>query len=130
MDVGVMMQVLSPGVQNRDDTDLGTRVAWVGGDVGARFQQVGGEAVAQRVHRHPLGQARGLAGGTAGSMQDLRIYRPALVVAGEEPLARPCQAPVAPQDRQKLRRQHGIVVLGALACPLRPGSSSGCCRYR
>jgi hypothetical protein len=39
MDMGVMMQVLSPGVQNRDDTDLGTQVAWVGGD---RAQRLGG----------------------------------------------------------------------------------------
>ena len=31
-------------------------------DVGASLQQVGREAVAQRVHRHPLGQARCLAG--------------------------------------------------------------------
>jgi hypothetical protein len=45
----------------------------------------------------------------------LRVDRPALVAAGEQPLARPGQAPVAAQDRQKLRRQHGIAVLGALA---------------
>ena len=37
MDVGVMMQVVSPGVQNRDDTDLGTQVAWVGGDRAQRL---------------------------------------------------------------------------------------------
>jgi hypothetical protein len=34
-----MMQVLSLGVQNRDDTDLGAEVAWIGGD---RAQRLGG----------------------------------------------------------------------------------------
>jgi hypothetical protein len=48
-------------------------------------------------------------------MQDLRIDRPALVAAREQPLARLYQAPVAAQDRQELRRQHGITVLAALA---------------
>lgn len=48
-------------------------------------------------------------------MQGLRIDRPAPVAAREQPVARPHQAPVAAQDGQQLRRQHGIAVLGALA---------------
>lgn len=84
-------------------------------DVGACLQQMRGEAMAQRMHRHPLGQARRRARRTAGGMQDLRVDRPVLIAASEQPLARLYQAPVAAQDRQQLRRQHGVTVLAAFA---------------
>ena len=37
------------------------------------------------------------------------------VAAGKEPVRRPGQPPVGPQDRQQLRRQHDVAVLAALA---------------
>jgi hypothetical protein len=32
MDMGVVMQILSPGVQDGDEADLGAEVLWIGGD--------------------------------------------------------------------------------------------------
>ena len=37
------------------------------------------------------------------------------VAAGEQPVGRPCQPPVAAQDAKQLRRQHDIAVLASLA---------------
>ncbi len=74
-----------------------------------------GEAVAQRVHGHPLVQIRGNAGGPAGRMQSIRMQRMCRVAAGEQPVRRPCLPPVAAQDAEQLRRQHDVAVLAALA---------------
>ena len=41
------MQRLAPGVQNRDGTDLGAQVAWVGGDVAKRLRR---SAEQDRIH--------------------------------------------------------------------------------
>jgi hypothetical protein len=40
MDVGVMMEGLSPGVENGEHPDLGTEVTWVGGDRAQRLGEV------------------------------------------------------------------------------------------
>ena len=84
-------------------------------DVGAVLQQMGGEAMPQRVDRHLLAQAGRRAGRTAGRMQTCRVDRPVLVAAGEQPVLRPRQAPIAAQDAEQLRRQHDVAVLAALA---------------
>ena len=34
MDVRVMLQILSPGVQDAEKSDVGAEVLWVGGDLG------------------------------------------------------------------------------------------------
>ena len=63
-------------------------------DVGAALQQMRGEAVPQRVHRHPLVQPGCGAGGAAGGMQRGRVQRVLRIAAGEQPVRRPRQPPV------------------------------------
>ena len=38
MDVGMVVKILAPAVQHRDETDLGAEMSWVGGD---RAQRLG-----------------------------------------------------------------------------------------
>jgi hypothetical protein len=47
-------------------------------------------------------------------MQSVRMQRVRCVAAGEQPVRRPCQPPVAAQDAEQLRRQHDIAILAAL----------------
>ena len=84
-------------------------------DVGAALQQMRGEAVPQRMHRDPLGQARRSASRAAGRMQHLDVERLRLVTAGEQPMLRTRQTPIGPQDGEQLRRQHDGAVLAAFA---------------
>jgi hypothetical protein len=42
------------------------------------------------------------------------MQRVRCVAAGEQPVRRPCQPPVAAQDAEQLRRQHDIAILAAL----------------
>ena len=67
-------------------------------DIGAALQQMGGEAVPQRMHRHALGQAGRGAGRAAGGMQHLDVDRLALVAAGEQPM--PAAGPAASRSRR------------------------------
>jgi hypothetical protein len=73
-------------------------------DVGATFQQMRGEAVTQRVHRHPLGQAGRAAGRATGGVQHLDIDRLGLVTTGKQPVLWPGETPVGAQDAEQLRR--------------------------
>ena len=50
MQMRVMQQILAPGMQNGDETDLGTQVLWIGGD---RAQGLGG-GMKQEVVDHGL----------------------------------------------------------------------------
>ena len=45
----------------------------------------------------------------------IRMQRVLCVAAGEQPVRRPRQPPIAAQDAEQLRRQHDIAVLAALA---------------
>lgn len=54
-----------------------------GAQVGALFQQMGGKAVAQRVHRHRLGQAGILPGVMADYLQSSHVQVAAGIAAGE-----------------------------------------------
>src|SRR5580704_14781826 len=74
-----------------------------------------GKAVTKRMHRYALAQTRRGTRRAAGGIKYLHVDRPALVPAGEQPVVRTGQAPVGPQNVEKLRRQHDIAVLAALA---------------
>ena len=83
-------------------------------DIDAALQQMGGEAVPERVHADLLGQSCRLGRGPAGGMEHLHVDR--LVAAPrKQPVRRSCKAPVGPQDTKKLRREHEGSVLGTLA---------------
>jgi hypothetical protein len=73
------------------------------------------EAVPQRVHCHALRQPGGRTGGAAGGIQHLHVDRLALLPAGKEPVSRPGQSPIGPQNAEQLCRQHDVAVLPALA---------------
>ena len=90
-------------------------------DVDALLEQVGGEAVPQRVRRHPLGDPGGLGGGVDDAAELAGRQRLDRVAAGKQPAARQQQAapsPLAPpgaQQFEQLRRQHRVAVLASLA---------------
>jgi len=74
-------------------------------DIDAALQQMGGEAVSERVHADLLGQSCRLGRGPTGGMEHLHVDR--LVAApGEQPVRRSRKAPVGPQDTKKLRREY------------------------
>ena len=84
-------------------------------DIGAVLEQMRGEAVPERVDRHPLVDAGGGPRRAAGRIQHLHVDGAIGVPAGKQPALRLRQTPVDPQDAQKLRRQHHGAVLAALA---------------
>ena len=90
-------------------------------DIDALLEQVGGEAVPQRVRRDALGDPRGLGGGADDTAELAGGQRLDRVAAGKQPASRQQQAapsPFAPpgaQQFEQLRRQHRMAVLAALA---------------
>ena len=83
-------------------------------DVDAVLEQVGGKAMAQRVHADALDEAGGLGRGPAGSMKHLDVDR--LVASPrEQPRLGTSKSPIGPQDLEELRRKHDRAILGALA---------------
>ena len=90
-------------------------------DVGVLLQQVGGEAVPQRVRRHPLLDPGGLGGGVDGAVELAGRERLDRVAAREQPAARqqhaapPALPPPVAQQFEQLRRQHGVAIFAALA---------------
>ena len=89
-DLGVARRRRQAGVAEQDLDDA---------DVGPALEQMGGEAVAQRVHGHRLGQARRRAADRQAACRTWRCDRPLVVAAGKQPLRRPRQPPIGPQDR-------------------------------
>ena len=90
-------------------------------DVDVLLEQVGGEAVPQRVRRHPLLDPGGLGGGVDGAVELAGRQRLDRVAAGKQPASRqqhaapPALPPPGAQQFEQLRRQHGVAVLAALA---------------
>ncbi len=83
--------------------------------IGAVFQQMGGEAVPQRVSRDPLDQPASLRGLTAGGGQGARSEVPALAPGGEQIFLGTGGAPVTPEHGQQTGRQHDIAIFAAFA---------------
>ena len=86
-----------------------------GAQIGAGFQQVNGEGVAQGVRRDRPGDARPLARLAAGGLHGEPRNRLAGPVAREQPGLRMRLFPVVPQDVQQPRREHDVTVLLAFA---------------
>lgn len=84
-------------------------------DIGAVLQKMRGEAVPERVDRHALVDACGDPRRAAGRIQHPHVDGATGVASGKQPPLRLCQLPVDPKDAQKLRRQHHVAVLAALA---------------
>ena len=111
-DLGVESGRLKLGVteQHLDDAD-----------VDILFEQVGGEAVTQRVRADAFADAGDLGGLLDCAMQLPRRDRIGAAAAGEQPAVRkhdpasPAFAPPQPQEYQELRREHRVAVLAALA---------------
>jgi hypothetical protein len=68
------------------------------------FEQVRGEAVAQRVNGDRLAQIRPACGHAAGRLQRRGADRPIPLTAGEQPGRRLGQSPIGAKDAQELRR--------------------------
>ena len=90
-------------------------------DVGVLFQQMRGEAVPQRMRRHPLLDPGGLGGGVDGAVELAGRQRLDRVAAGKQPASRQQRAepaalpPPGAQQFEQLRRQHGVAIFAALA---------------
>jgi hypothetical protein len=68
------------------------------------LQQVGGKAVAQRVHGDALAQSRCSARRAAGSMQHRCVDRMLGITPGKQPMHGARQSPLRTQDAEQLRR--------------------------
>src|SRR6516225_9605504 len=79
-------------------------------NVDALLEQMGGEAVPQRVRRDALGDARQILGGGDGAIELTGGDRIDRVLAGKEPDRRPRRPPPVPQQLEQLRRQHHIAI--------------------
>lgn len=86
-------------------------------DIGSVLQEMGREAVAQRMHRHAFGQTRCFRRRPASGVQDGRINRMTLVAAGKEIEPWPGPPPINAEDAEQLRRQHHVAVFRPLAVP-------------
>ena len=67
-------------------------------NVGAALQKMGGEAVPERMHRHPFGQTGRHTSRAAGGMQHLDVDRLYPGSARKQPVMRPGQPPIGAQD--------------------------------
>src|SRR6266850_8515860 len=88
-------------------------------NVNVLFEQVGREAMAQGVRRHPFGDLGHVRGGVAGARELTRRHRVDGVLAGEQPALRPCNAIPVAQEFEQHRGKHRMAVLAALACSTR-----------
>ena len=82
-----------------------------GSQVGAGFEQVSGEAVAQSVNGDVFAQTCSLAGAVAGSLDASRGNGAVRSGAGEEEIARPSSLPVGAENAQQPRGKHDIAIL-------------------
>jgi len=92
-----------------------------GADIFALFEQMGGERVAQGMHRDALVDARGEGGLMYGEVQLPRAQGLDRVQARKQPAALEhlalgfCHSPPGAQPLQQHRREHGVAILRALA---------------
>src|ERR1700722_17280951 len=86
-----------------------------GTNVSAGFQQMSGEAVAQRVHRHRLAERGRSTRSAAGGLQHARVKVPALVLTRKEPVTGPCCLPVAAKHREELGGEHDVAILATFS---------------
>jgi hypothetical protein len=75
-----------------------------------KFQQMGSEAVAQRVRRYPFGQRRQFGSHVADAIELARRHWADAVAPGEQPYRRAGDAPPVAQQLQQLRRQQGKAI--------------------
>src|SRR5215213_10106819 len=90
-------------------------------NVDVLLQQMRGEAVAQRVRRHPLADPGGLGRGMDGAVHLTGRQRHDRIAAREQPALRQHQAaavslpPPGAQELEQVWRQHGVAVLAPLS---------------
>src|SRR3954452_17813962 len=84
-------------------------------DVDVLLQQVGCEAVAQRVRRDPLGDPGPVSGGMDRAVELTRGARVERVLSGEQPDLRPGDPPPVTQEFEPPRREHRKAILASLA---------------
>src|ERR1700747_869877 len=79
-------------------------------NVDALLEQMGGEAVAQGMRRHALGDTRKILGGVERAVELTGGHRIDRVLSGEEPDLGPRRAPPVAQEFEQLRREHHIAI--------------------
>src|SRR6476659_11045897 len=84
-------------------------------DIDVLLEQVGREAVAQRVRRDPLGDLGRAGGGMDDPVELTRGEMVDGVLPGKEPDVRAGDAPPVPQELEQLRREHRKAVPSSLA---------------
>jgi hypothetical protein len=94
-------------------------------DVDLLLQQVGGEGVVQRVHRHALVDLGRLGSSMDGTVELPRAQRVHRIKAREQPAVAQdlalgmAHTPPHAQPLQQDRREHGVAVLRPLPCTTR-----------
>jgi len=86
-------------------------------NVDALFQEMGREAVAQRVHGDCLVEACGLRRLAASSFQRARRNRPRRIRAGKKPMLKMGPLPIGAEDAEQLLGQHDIAIFAPLGLP-------------
>src|SRR6267378_6133280 len=81
-----------------------------GAQIGARFEEVNREGMAQRMRADGFGDAATKARLSAGMLNGVRGDRSA-EIAGEEPLLRPHDPPIVTQRVEQFGREHDVAVL-------------------
>src|SRR5271168_2199851 len=84
-------------------------------DVDLVLEQMGGEAVAQRVQRDALVDAGRLSRGMAGTVELACRQRVDRIAAREQPTLWPCRLPIGAQQLQQMLGEHHVAILVALA---------------
>jgi hypothetical protein len=82
--------------------------------IGAGFEQMGGEAVPQRVRRDRLFDPRYATGFLAGLLHRRSSDRAARYIALEQPYVGMRDLPVSTQDLEQLRREHDVTIFPVL----------------
>ena len=85
-----------------------------GADVGADFQQVNGERVAERVRRHGFAQPTAIPGEATRPLDGGLLHRLLGIPSREEPPGRPLDPPPRPQLLEQRWREHDVAVTSAL----------------
>jgi hypothetical protein len=85
-------------------------------NVDALFQEMGGEAVPQRVHGDRFIKPRGLNGAMADALQ-LARRNPPSGVSWEQPVLRTLTLPLVAKDAEQLLGQHDIAIFAPLGLP-------------
>src|SRR5215216_3897951 len=84
-------------------------------DIDVLLEQMGGEAVPQRMHGYRLTDPGHIGCGVTGTIELARRHRLHRVASWKQPALRSCRLPPGAQQSEQMRRQHDVAVFTAFA---------------